>query len=133
RTSCGLRSPSESGDGRRFPSISFRRAIDSNLRRVEDVAGFLARFPPFDELGREELDRVAAGVKARAFGAGEDVLVEDGDPATHLYVIRTGSMELIHQEEVIDVLEPGECFGHPSLLTGMAPAFTVRAHEESSC
>ena len=29
------------------------------------------------------------------------------------------------------MLEPGECFGHPSLLTGMAPAFTVRAHEQS--
>jgi CBS domain-containing protein len=42
-------------------------------------------------------------------------------------------MELLHQEEVIDVLEPGECFGHPSLLTGMAPAFTVRAHEETHC
>jgi hypothetical protein len=27
---------------------------------------------------------------------------------------------------VIQVLEPGECFGHPSLLTGLAPAFTVR-------
>ena len=31
------------------------------------------------------------------------------------------------------MLEPGECFGHPSLLTGMAPAFTVRAREPSTC
>ncbi len=30
------------------------------------------------------------------------------------------------------MLEPGECFGHPSLLTGMAPAFTVRAREPST-
>ena len=34
---------------------------------------------------------------------------------------------------MIDILEPGESFGHPSLLTGMAPAFTVRAHEDSVC
>jgi CBS domain-containing protein len=40
-------------------------------------------------------------------------------------------VELLHEGEVIDVLEPGEAFGHPSLLTGMAPAFTVRAHEPS--
>ena len=33
----------------------------------------------------------------------------------------------------MDVLEPGECFGHPSLLTGMAPAFTVRAHGGCVC
>ena len=33
----------------------------------------------------------------------------------------------------VQVLEPGECFGHPSLLTGMAPAFTIRAREPSVC
>jgi CBS domain-containing protein len=42
-------------------------------------------------------------------------------------------MELVHEGEVIQVLEPGECFGHPSLLTGMSPAFTVRAREPSDC
>jgi CBS domain-containing protein len=57
------------------------------------------------------------------------VLVEDGPPARHLYVVAEGSVELLHEDELVDVLEPGECFGHPSLLTGMAPAFTVRAHE----
>jgi CBS domain-containing protein len=50
-----------------------------------------------------------------------------------MYVVLEGSMELVHEEEVIDILEPGESFGHPSLLTGMAPAFTVRAHEDSAC
>jgi CBS domain-containing protein len=34
---------------------------------------------------------------------------------------------------VIDVLEPGEAFGHPSLLSGMAPAFDVRAREQTVC
>ena len=47
--------------------------------------------------------------------------------------MRTGSMELDHGDQVVDVLEPGEAFGHPSLLTGLAPAFTVRAHEPSVC
>jgi CBS domain-containing protein len=42
-------------------------------------------------------------------------------------------MDVVHSGEVIQVLEPGECFGHPSLLTGMAPAFTVRAREPSTC
>ena len=61
------------------------------------------------------------------------MLVEDGAPAVGLWVIVTGSMDLVHEGEVIQVLEPGECFGHPSLLTGMAPAFTVRAREPSTC
>ena len=41
-------------------------------------------------------------------------------------------MELVHADTVVDVLEPGQCFGHPSLLTGLAPAFTVRAREAST-
>ena len=48
-------------------------------------------------------------------------------------VVVTGSMDLLHEGEVIQVLEPGECFGHPSLLTGLAPAFTVRAREPTTC
>src|SRR5438128_12480070 len=97
------------------------------------IAGFLARFAPFDAVEPDEILRVAAAVEARAYTAGETVLVEDGRPAQHFYVIRDGSMELVHEDEVIDVLEPGEGFGHPSLLTGLAPAFTVRAHEDSTC
>jgi CBS domain-containing protein len=53
--------------------------------------------------------------------------------AEHLYVIRSGAVELVHGDQVVDVLEPGEAFGHPSLLTGLAPAFTVRAHEPTTC
>src|SRR5262249_32925560 len=52
-------------------------------------------------------------------------------PSKHFYVVREGSVELVHEDEIVDIVEPGEAFGHPSLLTGMAPSFTVRAHEES--
>jgi CBS domain-containing protein len=98
-----------------------------------DVADFLARYPPFDGVEPGELAGIAGSVRERAYAAGETVLVEDGRPARHFYVIRDGSMELVHEDEVIDILEPGEGFGHPSLLTGLAPAFTVRAHEDSVC
>jgi CBS domain-containing protein len=98
-----------------------------------DVASFLGAHPPFDGLGREQLEAIAASVEERAFAVGATALVEDGTPASVFYVIATGSMELVHEEEVIDILEPGEAFGHPSLLTGLAPAFTVRAHEDSTC
>lgn len=100
---------------------------------VEDIADFLVRFPPFDQLGRDDLLRVAEAVTVRSYSAGTDILIEDGPPATELFVIRSGSIELRHQDEVVDVLEPGESFGHPSLLTGMAAAFTVRAHEDTTC
>ena len=100
---------------------------------AEEIAGFLTPFPPFDQLGRDDLLRLAASVTVRSFPTGTDILIEDGPPAEELFVIRSGSVELRHQDEVVDILEPGESFGHPSLLTGMAAAFTVRAHEDTTC
>ena len=98
-----------------------------------EIAAFLGRFPPFDALPEDELAPVSDAVEVRTYAAGENVLVEDAKPAQHLFVVREGSVELVHEEEVVDILEPGESFGHPSLLTGLAPAFTVRARENSTC
>src|SRR5438876_8658462 len=98
-----------------------------------EIAAFLGGFPPFDALPPDELAAVAAAAEARRYAAGENILVEDAQPAQHLFVVREGSVELLHEEEVVDVLEPGESFGHPALLTGMAPAFTVRAHGGCVC
>jgi CBS domain-containing protein len=97
------------------------------------AADYLRRFPPFDALPEGELERAEAVMFERSYSEGELVLVEDGAPATHLYIVRTGSVELVHEDQVIDVLEPGEAFGHPSLLSGLAPAFDVRAHEPTVC
>src|SRR5437667_1636950 len=91
------------------------------------------RFPPLAELSEEEFARVLAESTSRDYAEGEVILHEDGAPADHLYVIRSGSIELLHEGELIDVLEPGEAFGHPSLLSGLAPAFDVRARVPSSC
>jgi len=79
------------------------------------------------------LDEAARAGSARAYDEGAAALVEDGAPAATLFVVATGAMELVHADQVVDVLEPGQCFGHPSLLTGLAPAFTVRAREASTC
>src|SRR5271170_629677 len=100
---------------------------------MEHLDTFLSLQPPFDALAPAELAAVAAGATEVSFDRGELVLVEDGVPATGLYVVRTGSIELVHEGEPVVVLEPGQCFGHPSLLSGMAPAFTVRAREPSVC
>jgi len=100
---------------------------------MEQLDTFLARYSPFDALDPDELRTLAAGAVEHAYDTGEAVLVEDGLPTQGLWVILTGSMDIVHDGEPIQVLEPGECFGHPSLLTGMAPAFTVRAREPSTC
>ncbi len=100
---------------------------------MDNLDTFLAGHPPFDALAPEQLRDLTAQAAVHDYEPGAVLLVEDGPPATGLGVVVTGSMDVVHSGEVIQVLEPGECFGHPSLLTGMAPAFTVRAREPSSC
>jgi CBS domain-containing protein len=98
---------------------------------MNPLADFLGRFPPFRGVPEEELDRLAAAAHQDHYGTGEVVLTEDGAPATALHVVRSGAVELVHDDEVVSVLDAGELFGHPSLLSGRAPAFTVRAREPS--
>ncbi len=96
-------------------------------------ADFLGRFAPFDGLEPAELLTIAAVAHEEGYEAGETLLLEDGTPSENLFVVREGSVELVHQGEVVEVLGPGESFGHPSLLSGLAPAFTVRARERAIC
>jgi CBS domain-containing protein len=99
---------------------------------MEHLDTFLALYPPFDTLATDELRALVADARELTYAEGDSPLVEDGAPAPGLWVLLTGSMDILHDGEPIQVLEPGECFGHPSLLTGMAPAFTIRARETST-
>ena len=95
--------------------------------------GYLKRFPPLAEASNAELEQTERAGEIRMYPAGAVILREDGPPSAHLYIVRSGSVELTHDDDIVDVLEPGEGFGHPSLLTGLAPTFSVRAGEECSC
>ncbi len=96
-------------------------------------ADFLGRFAPFDGLEPSKRKAIAAAAGERGYERGDTLLVEDGAPSEHLFVVEEGAVELVHEGEVVDVLGPGESFGHPSLLSGLAPAFTVRTRERSVC
>lgn len=96
---------------------------------MEAMHTFLSRCPPFDAVPENELRAVADASEEVSYPNGGIVLVEDGPAAEHFYIVREGTVELLHEGQVVDVLEPGEAFGHPSLLTGMGPSFTVRAVE----
>ncbi|HET9671796.1 MAG TPA: cyclic nucleotide-binding domain-containing protein, partial [Actinomycetota bacterium] len=86
-----------------------------------EAHAFLARFPPFDDLGSDDLAAVAGAATLRSFPGGTTILRQGGAPATELYVVRTGAVELIDDGTVVDLLEEGEAFGHPSLIAEMAP------------
>ena len=98
-----------------------------------DVVGFLSQHPPFDSLDARALARVAASVQIEHFPPGAVILREAGEPATHLYVVRRGAVEIIDDGHVIDLAMEGEVFGMWSLLGHVSPTATVRAHEDTLC
>lgn len=105
-------------------------ASDAAERRA-GIAGFLGRRAPFDRLRPDELSAIAKLARERTVPPGESVLVENGPPGTELFVVRTGLVEMMRGEQVVDLLGPGQVFGHPTLLTGLSPEFTMRARESS--
>ena len=97
------------------------------------VESFLARYPPFSALPRDELHRISRSVQIEYFPAGATILRQAGEPARFLYVVRRGAVELLDEGRVLDLLEEGEVFGHPSLLSGLSPGVEARAHDDTLC
>jgi CBS domain-containing protein len=97
---------------------------------LEEIAGFLSHVEAFETLSGDQLARLAAVVTHRQLVAGETMIVEGGPPTMQLYVLRDGSLDLLRRDSLVTVMTAGELLGYPSLLTGTAPAFTVRARSD---
>jgi len=42
-------------------------------------------------------------------------------------MVRDGSVEIIHDGRILDLLGPGELFGHASMISGLPTGFEARA------
>ena len=122
------------------PSVTLTRRPDASTSSTAigdtpavDIAGFLRRYPPFDALSAERLAEVARSVEIEHFPGGAVILQQGGEPATALYVVRKGAVELLDDGQVLDLLLEGEVFGQFSLLAHEVPSLTVRAQEDTLC
>jgi CBS domain-containing protein len=97
------------------------------------VVDFLRAHPPFDALEVEEVERVAVSSEVEFFLAGATIFSQDARPVEHLRVVRSGAVEIVLEERVLDLLGPGELFGHASMLSGLPPGFAARAQEDTLC
>nr|BFE71856.1 cyclic nucleotide-binding/CBS domain-containing protein [Actinoplanes digitatis] len=100
---------------------------------MKEFADFLGEQPPFDALDAEDMARLVARVEVEYFAAGAVVVAEDEDRLRHLWVVRTGALEVLDRGQVVDLLGVGDTFGHLWLLSGLPPRLLVRAHEDSLC
>jgi CBS domain-containing protein len=61
------------------------------------------------------------------------ILSEDGGPVTFLRVIHSGGVDIAHDGHLLDLLGPGDTFGHSAMLSGLPPGFEARAAEDTLC
>src|SRR5579862_7428306 len=100
---------------------------------MEDIASFLGSHPPFDAVAADELARVAAVTEAEAIRRGATIFSQGAGPVECVWVVRTGSVEIINDGRLLDLLGPGELFGHASMISGLPTGFEARAAEEAVC
>ncbi len=92
---------------------------------------FLRSHPPFDRVGPGLLTEVEAGLEFAVHAKDARILDRGGAPADALLVVRKGSVRLERDGEVLQVIEEGECFGFPSLISRSTPHADAVAAEET--
>jgi CBS domain-containing protein len=100
---------------------------------LSEIVRFLAQRAPFDALAVEELAEVAAQAAIEFHLRAAVILSEDGGPVTFLRVIHSGGVDIAHDGRLLDLLGPGDTFGHAAMLSGLPPGFEARAAEDTLC
>jgi CBS domain-containing protein len=76
---------------------------------------------------------VAASVEVEFHPAGTAIFAQGAGPVEHLWVVRSGAIEIVLDDRVLDLLGPGELLGHASMLSGLPTGFAARAAEGTLC
>lgn len=96
-----------------------------------DIIEFLRQYPPFCEFDPASVERLAGAVEVEFHPSGEVIFAKGAPPTEFLRVIRAGAVEVVNDGRVLDLMGPGEMFGHASMLSGLAPDFDARALEDT--
>ena len=99
--------------------------------RMDDVADFLSRHPPFDSLDEETLGSVARSAEIESYPARAPILERADETLDFVYVVRRGSVELLSRGRLFDLAGEGEMFGVASLLAESPLGFVARAAENT--
>ena len=104
-------------------------SVDASLSRRDRAMVLvfqLKRIELFAELSAEVLLPVAAIVAPIRMAAGE-VVFEQGEEGSHLYVIASGQVEVVRDEVRLALLAAGECFGEMAMLDRTTRSAMVRS------
>ncbi len=100
---------------------------------VQEFTDFLAKQSPFSALGTADLEAISSEIEVEYFSQGAVIVSAGSSPLNHLFIVRTGTVEVLDRGNVVDELRSGDAFGHISVLTGLSPQYSVRAAEDTLC
>jgi hypothetical protein len=118
------------------PFVDKRWPADEPLNAIEmlwgESGGYIQRTFRGLDLGTSK--DIAAQFQEVKYKAG-DTIIEQGDPATHFYVVKEGNVEVsqtvdtgtARREDVINQFGPGQSFGETAILRRSARTASVRA------
>jgi CRP/FNR family transcriptional regulator, cyclic AMP receptor protein len=98
---------------------------------AEDTAALLTRVPVFDELGPDDLRRVADLSVPRRFEAGE-IVFREGDDSDTCYVVHSGHARALREHPdgrqiTLATFGPGDIFGELAMFDDERRSATVEA------
>ena len=103
-------------------------------RRKQHLAKFfdkLREFQLFESLDDDALLDLAALLEHKKYKK-DKVVLKEGDPGTHLYVLLSGQVGVIaHDGERLATMGRGEIFGEMSLLSGEAVSCSIHSLSET--
>jgi predicted MFS family arabinose efflux permease len=102
------------------------RVTTARRTELEPLVRTLARLDLFDGASQPALERVASSVQARRVAAGTTV-IRQGDPPDDLYVIRTGSFDVVKDDILVANIGTDDWFGEIGLLRQTPRTATVTA------
>lgn len=102
---------------------------DPHENAKDNIAKLLSTFSFFKTLKKNEVRYLVPFIRHRQFNKGE-VIIQKGQPGKNLYVILSGMVEVLGNNDVnIAFLGKGEIMGEMSLISGEAAGATIKAVE----
>jgi hypothetical protein len=115
-------------DENRAPSI----LDDSASKNIEIAASLLNNFSIFQLLDEDNLRQIVALLKVKKYPK-DSVIIRKGDPATNLYIILSGSVDVLTEfNERLSTLGKGDVFGEMSLISGNPVGAKIKVAETAT-